>query len=235
MRASKWLATVLAVLVASSAVSGCTSLRTPYERQKMKEAGGETKKKKEGEGEKKKGEEEKKSGAAEISGKPEQDKEKKTKEGKAETKAQREERKKGQGILYVIPHKLQDTAPKLMYSKSLSEVVSQSEGVANGTVLLDEEHNAYVAISAPNTKADEITVEENKALNVKTEGEIPKPLQEKVATNLRKADSLVDTVYITNNPRHAEDFNRYAEKAMKDDINDVRSKALAEHIQDIWK
>lgn len=221
MRASKWLAGTLAVFLLSGTLTGCTMLRTPYEQQKMKEEAGKKKPAEEGEGggEKKEAEG---GDAAEMAGKPDEDKAKdKEKSNVTETRE--------------LPRAMEEKYPRLLYNQQLSTVVSQVEGVTSATVLLDDEHKAFVSLTAPDVKAEEMEVEENEKLHVKTEGEIPQKTQEKIAKSLRKSDPLIEEVYITNNPRHVENFNRYATRSLKGDVDDNRSKALAEHIQDIWK
>jgi hypothetical protein len=259
MRYRKLLALGLTLLVMSSQLSACNFLRTPYERQKIAENGGIAKKKekdgegaaegsggeKEGEGQKK-GEDKKKK----------EDKEK-VDPTRAETKGERRERLKGQGILYVMPKnvkeegsepgkldksdrllsKAEEKEPHLLYNKWLSTEVSTLEGVATGTVLLDDHHQAYVGIvtSAAGVRGDEAVQGFDKQQNVKTEGKISKALQAKVASTLRKSDPLIGTVHITSDPEHVQSLQRYAARYEKGATEDLHSQALAEHIEDIWK
>jgi hypothetical protein len=229
MRASKWWAGALAVLLLSSTLTGCTMLRTPYELEKMKQASGGKKptagggeEKKGGGGDQKSGE-----GPASIAAKPEEDKGKKKKAGEGE--------KKGGGIVYTIPRHMEEKSPRLLYNQSLSTDVSMVQGVGNATVLLDDDHNAYVAIAAPDAKSDEVKKNEDKKMHVKTEGDISEKVQAEIAKTLRKSDPLVSNVYLTNDPEHVRNFDRYATRSLKGNVDDMQSKALAEHIQDIWK
>jgi len=245
MRASKWLAGTLAVFLLSGTMAGCTVMRTPYEQEKMKEMGGAKKPAEEGGGggggEKKQGGGGEGGGGGEMAGAPDQEKKKKDEkgkeesgggggkkkdeEGKAETAGQDKAKtkdkggKQGRAYLYATPA---DESPRLLFNQQLSNQVSEVEGVASATVLLDEEHKAYVALAAPDSKTGERSVEENKKLGVTTEGEIPKKTQEKIQKALSKSDPLIEEVYITNDPRHVENFNRYAVRSLKGDVDDNR-------------
>lgn len=136
-----------------------------------------------------------------------------------------------------VPERGKEKEYRLLYSKAMTSEVSRLEGVEGGTVLLDHKNQAYVAISdraavktyvrAP-LKADE-------TLKVKVEGKVPTPLQEKIVKTLRGMDPTVGTVYITSNPEHVESFERYAGQTQEGRVNSLESKALADHIQDIWK
>ncbi|MCX7569897.1 YhcN/YlaJ family sporulation lipoprotein [Tumebacillus sp. DT12] len=132
---------------------------------------------------------------------------------------------------------LADQKPHLLYNAYISGEVSKVEGVESSTVLIDDEHNAYVSLSTGNEKKSESgekpPVKKNESLKVRSEGEIQEDLQEKVATKVRSLDPLVETVHITNNPEHVKSFSRYATQITKGDIN-LNTHALAEHIQDIW-
>jgi hypothetical protein len=223
MRARKGIVFGLALLLAAGSATACSSLRTPYEREKMAESGGKAKK------------------AKQQTSTP----------GRAETVGEKEEREKGQGLLYMAnrqmakmesqeegkPAKVLEEDPlHLLYNVEMSSEVAKLEGVESATVLLDDEHNAYVALEGGmKAKSDEKSaVQNNDKLNVKTEGEIPKTLQEKIASKIRDIDPLVKTVHITSDPGHVNSFRRYATQLSKGETVNMNTHALAERIQDIW-
>ncbi|MBL0386610.1 YhcN/YlaJ family sporulation lipoprotein [Tumebacillus sp. ITR2] len=232
-----WIALTLAALLVAGTTSGCTVLRTPYEKQKIAENGGQVKKKQEGQGSDQSsgGEDKKQSGGKGESGgdtATTQSKQEKKDKAKIESTP-----RKQNDPLAILQEKNDDKNPHLLYSQTLSSEVSQLEGIVSSTVLLDEEHNAYVAIyTGEKQKYDrDAPKETNEKLRVQTEGDITKKKQESISKSLRKMDPLVNTVYITDNPSHAESFNRYANQISKGGAGSMNTQALAEHIQDIWK
>ncbi|MGB8956010.1 MAG: hypothetical protein WCC10_11590 [Tumebacillaceae bacterium] len=159
-------------------------------------------------------------------------------EQKEPKKDEQKDSQKGAGLLGIGAKTLVDKTPKLSYEQQLSAAVSQLEGVGGATVLLDDEHRAYVAISSdPNAKRkyDDKPIEENTKYKVKTEGDIPATVQERIAVKLRAMDSQIGLVNITDDPHHADTLQRYAVKAAEGKADDVNAQALADHIQDIWK
>ena len=247
MRLGKCIALALTLLLMSNAtLSACNTLRTPYERQKIAENGGTAKKESDkgsdagggGEGEGGKGAGGEKKGEDEAKTQQKQADKEKVSPKRAETKGERRERKKGQGVLYLAPKTLEDQTPKLAYEQKLSSAVSQLAGVGGATVLLDEEHRAYVALSTePDAKSndDALPIEQNPQYNVKTEGDIPKDVQERIAVKLRQLDGQIGLVQITSDPHHADTIERYAQNEAQGANNDMNTQALTEHIQDIWK
>lgn len=238
MRLGKMTLLAMSVMLVANTLSACNFLRTPYERQKIEENGGVAKKKSDegadagGSG---KGE-----GGKEAAKKDQKKKEEKEKVSstRAETKGERRERKKGQGVLYIAPKTLEDKTPHLSYEQKLSAAVSQLEGVGGATVLLDEEHRAYVAISSDahaKRQNDDTATDENAKFNVKTVGEIPPTVQERIALKLRAMDGKIGRVNITNDPHHVDTLQRYAVKAAEGPPDGLNAQALAEHIQDIWR
>lgn len=244
MRLGKMMLLALSVVLVSNTLSACNFLRTPYERQKINENGGVAKKASDegsdagggGKGEGGKGATGgPKDGKAEI--KKKEDREKASHD-RAETKGERKERMKGQGVLYYAPKTLKDETPKLSYEPKLSAAVSQLEGVGGATVLLDDDHHAYVAISNdPQAKRKEegAPAGVNTKYNVKTEGDIPATVQERIALKLRSIDAKIGRVNITDDPHHVDTVHRYAVKAADGSADDLNTQALAEHIEDIWK
>ena len=151
---------------------------------------------------------------------------------------EQKESKQGADVLGIGPKTLVDKTPKLSYEQQLSAAVSQLEGVGGATVLLDDEHRAYVAISTdPNAqrKYDDKPIEENTEFKVKIEGDIPVAVQERIADKLRALDRQIGLVNITDDPHHVDTLQRYAVKAAEGKPDDLNAQALAEHIQDIWK
>ncbi|KEO82152.1 hypothetical protein [Tumebacillus flagellatus] len=240
-----WIALTLSALLVASTTSGCTVLRTPYEKQKIAENGGQVKKKQEGQGSDQAsgGEDKKQSGGKGGGGATTQSKEEKKDEKKEEKKEDKKEDKvqtlerKPNDPLAILQEKNEEKNPHLLYSQTLSSQISQLEGVVGSTVLLDEEHNAYVAIyTGDKQKYDrDAPKTNNEKMRVKTEGDIPQKQQAAISKKLRQLDPLVGTVYITDNPAHAESFNRYANQIAKGGAGTLNTQALAEHIQDIWK
>lgn len=231
MKRSQWWAVILVTVLCTGTASGCTILRTPYEKQKIAENGGQVKKKNEGQGSDQSsgGENKKESGGKGGGGAEVKQKQKE--------RVESESTKKRNEQLSALQEKTEDQNPHLLYSKTLSSQVSQLEGVEGGTVLFDEEHNAYVAIYSGDKpkRSGEMPKGSNDLLRVKTEGNIPAKLQEQIAKKLRVLDPLVGTVYLTDNPEHAQSFQRYANQIAKGGAGTMNTQALAEHIQDIWK
>ncbi|HEU4962774.1 MAG TPA: YhcN/YlaJ family sporulation lipoprotein [Bacilli bacterium] len=135
------------------------------------------------------------------------------------------------------PDKVQDTEYQLAYNQPMTSAVSRLEGVDGGTVLLDANQNAYVAIDGQDAlqKYVKAPFEADDRLRVKLEGKVPRPLQEDIASKLRSIDPTIGTVYITTNPEHVKSFHRYASQISRGEVNSLESKALADHIKDIWK
>jgi hypothetical protein len=134
--------------------------------------------------------------------------------------------------------RLEDKKPHLLFNAFLSKEVSKVEGVDSSIVLIDDELNAFVALNPSDgkkaDKGEKPPIQKNEILRVQSEGEIPVPLQEKVAAKVRGLNPLVKTVHITNNPEHVERIQRYAVLMQRGEPVDLHTQALAEHIQDIW-
>ncbi|ARU61747.1 hypothetical protein CBW65_12465 [Tumebacillus avium] len=126
---------------------------------------------------------------------------------------------------------------QLRHSGPLSAEVSKLEGVVEAIVLVDEKGNAFVALNEDQqVKAKMVKAprEANERIDVKTEGDIPQPIQERIASKLRAMNENIGTVHITNSPEHVKKFQRYAGKVVKGDIDET-AHAAADHITDIWK
>ncbi|ASS76308.1 hypothetical protein CIG75_16045 [Tumebacillus algifaecis] len=133
--------------------------------------------------------------------------------------------------------KSKEQAPQLHEQAEMSAAVSKLEGVDKATVLVDAKHHAYVALSEDQkVKAKMVKAphEANKKLNVKTEGDIPQPVQERIAAKLRALDPKIKTVHITNHVEHVQSFQHYADELTKGKI-EPSTHALDDHLQDIWK
>ncbi|PWK10246.1 YhcN/YlaJ family sporulation lipoprotein [Tumebacillus permanentifrigoris] len=235
MNRSRWWKLTLTAVLLAGLTSGCTVLRTPYEKAKIAENGGQVKKKQEGEGAgQASGGENKEQSGGKGGGADQKDEDKKKTESKANTKATPRPKN---DPLTILQEKTDDKNPHLMYSQTMSSEVSQLEGIVSSTILLDEEHNAYVAIyTGEKQKYDrDAPKETNEKLKVKTEGDISSKLQGRISKKLRELDPLVDTVYITDNPAHAASFQRYALSITNGGAATMNTQALAEHIEDIWK
>ncbi|MFD2171704.1 hypothetical protein [Tumebacillus lipolyticus] len=129
-----------------------------------------------------------------------------------------------------------EIVPQLRYSPELSAAVSQLEGVASATVLVDAKNKAFVALhgqkkTASGDKQEQKAVE---GLQVKVEGEIPQAMPERIAKKLHALDANIEVVHITANTEHVKSFQRYSGQAKKGEVNEGVH-ALADHIQDIWK
>lgn len=242
MNRSRWLRLTLTAVLVASMTSGCTILRTPYEKAKIAENGGQVKKKQEGQGSDNSsgGENQQQSGGKGRGGGAKKAENKKKAEGKKKEKSQASTSstpRKQNDPLTILQEKTDDKNPHLLYSQTMSTQVSQLEGVVGSTILLDEEHNAYVAIyTGEKQKHDrDAPKESNEKLKIKTEGDIPKKLQERIAKKIRSIDPLVGVVHITDNPSHAESFRRFATAITNGGAAKLNTQALAEHIEDIWK
>lgn len=130
-----------------------------------------------------------------------------------------------------------DKEVQLRHSGPMSAEVSKLEGVVEAIVLLDEKGNAFVALNEDQkVKAKMVKAprEANERIDVKTEGDIPQPIQERIAAKLRAMNENVGTVHITNSAEHVKKFQRYAGQVVKGDIDET-AHAAADHITDIWK
>ncbi|TCP55571.1 hypothetical protein EV586_103224 [Tumebacillus sp. BK434] len=186
------------------------------------------------------------------------------KAGESESLGQRKERLKGQGLLYVLPgakDRLEGLRPgvkkeaerakvkgeaeaekpakavQLRHSGNMSAEVSKLEGVVEAIVLVDEKGHAFVALNEDRkVKAKMVKAprEANERIDVKTEGDIPQPIQERIAAKIRAMDKNIGTVHITNSADHVKKFQRYAGQAVKGDLDET-AHAAADHITDIWK
>jgi len=159
------------------------------------------------------------------------------KQQKQQKKGQAQSAKsKGDDPLQQMKAQQEDKNVRLQYNRALSSAVAKIEGIDGAIVLLDDQHQAYVALSAGESGANkEKTVQENKKLNVKSEGEVPTAMQEKVTKTLRTTDPLVSTVHLTNDPEHLKSFLRYATQLQNGETSGMSTQALADHIEDIWK
>jgi hypothetical protein len=264
MRVSKSIGFCLAMLLLTQTISACTVLRTPYEKAKINENGGtvEAPEDKEGGGDKGGGGK----GGSKKQGKADPGKFK-VQADRAETYNQKRTREKQGGALTSSPYSqdterkkaqaeqqqgkakkqggkasqatVQGTqnTPRMAYCKGLSSQVSKIEGVDSGIVLLDRDHNAYVAVLSDTKTStfDGVATQVNQALNVKSQGEVPADTQRRIAERLRATDTQVGTVYITNDPSHVKTFQRYATESRTGKLSEMSAEALTEHIEDIWK
>jgi hypothetical protein len=241
MNRSRWIALTLTAVLFAGTTSGCTVLRTPYEKAKIAENGGQVKKKQEGQGsDQSSGGEDKKQSGGKGGGNGQGDESKQQDETRKKEESQAKTTAKPRPVndpLTALQERTDDKNAHLLYSKTMSSEVSQLEGVVSSTILLDEEHNAYVAIyTGDKQKYDrDAPKETNEKLKVKTEGDISPKLQERISKKLRELDPLVGVVHITDNPAHAASFQRYALTITNGGAATLNTQALAEHIEDIWK
>jgi hypothetical protein len=121
----------------------------------------------------------------------------------------------------------------MRYQEALSQSLRSVEGVQEAVVLLDGSYNAYVALRTDLDLAHHYVkapLGANDNPHVKVHGQLPMPIQGKLAALLRKGEPRIRTVHLTNDPAQ---FDKLARRS------GVRLQGMQtspdEEIRQIWR
>lgn len=118
----------------------------------------------------------------------------------------------------------------------LSQAVQEEFHSKGAVVLLDERHNAYVGLPARTEELKRVYVkapyETRHSSQIKSAGEIPAPVQEQVASVLRRQDREVAAVYVTADSGQVEELRQVAGGGARVQAADQLSAAAV--AKEIW-
>jgi hypothetical protein len=124
----------------------------------------------------------------------------------------------------------------LRESKALAQAVRKELDGAGAVVLLDERKNAYVGIT-PTQNYQRVYVrapfEAPHRERIRASGQIPSPVQKRIADTLRREDPQVKTVYLTFEREDVQRLVRVAGAGGR--VQTFKESLASSVVQEIWK